>query len=263
MRIGPRPSIRSYRETELTPYKFHVSEDIYTSVVLHADVERRWKSVYHPQVLSKMLSPQDLLAWTVQRFKYAGGTLDIAKNDNPLLMDGLSPWQKLCYAATIWSYFAPLWTVPFLLSPLLYFFTGIAPVAAYDSDFYLRAVPFLALNRVAIMVGTWGISTTRGEQYFLAFFWVNLRALSEVLQGKPIKFKVTPKTQDANRHLELAVPHLFVIGLTVAGALVGGLRVLHGGAHPAAYVVNLFWCALNVWSLSPLVVAAARKVEVA
>ena len=45
---------------------------------------RRWRSVYHPRVLTRMLSPQDLLAWSIQRFKYASGTLDIALHDNPL-----------------------------------------------------------------------------------------------------------------------------------------------------------------------------------
>jgi len=67
-------------DNEFTPYRFHVSEDIYTSIMLHSDSERNWKSVMHPDVESKMLSPQDLLTWTIQRFKYAGGTLDIAKN---------------------------------------------------------------------------------------------------------------------------------------------------------------------------------------
>ena len=68
--------------TEVTPYKFHVSEDIYTSIVLHSDRERRWRSVFHPQIESRMLSPQDLQSWMVQRFKYAGGTLDIALRDD-------------------------------------------------------------------------------------------------------------------------------------------------------------------------------------
>ena len=56
-------------EEVLTPYKFHVSEDIYTSIVLHSDREREWKSYQHPYVESKMLSPQDLLTWTIQRYK--------------------------------------------------------------------------------------------------------------------------------------------------------------------------------------------------
>jgi cellulose synthase (UDP-forming) len=48
---------QSALEEEFQPYKFHVSEDIYTSIVLHSDRERGWKSILHPVVQSKMLSP--------------------------------------------------------------------------------------------------------------------------------------------------------------------------------------------------------------
>ena len=34
----------SAREAEVTPYKFHVSEDIYTSFILHSDSARKWRS---------------------------------------------------------------------------------------------------------------------------------------------------------------------------------------------------------------------------
>lgn len=249
------------RATELTPYKFHVSEDLYTSVVMHSDRERQWRSVYHPEILSKMLSPQDLLAWTIQRFKYAGGTLDIAAHDNPLFLPGLSVWQKLMYGATVWSYFAPLWTVPFLLAPVIYFFTGQTPVDTYDAAFYAHAMPFLLFNRVAFMLGTWGVPSTRGEQYYLAFFWVNLRAISDVLRGKPIKFQVTPKTREARRLVSLAWPHLTLMVLMAAGAIYRGLLVAHGVGRPSAYLANVFWSLNNVWSLSPLVFAALRRQE--
>jgi len=90
-------------ETELSPYKFHVSEDIYTSIVLHSDRTRNWKSVLHPQVEFEMLSPLDLQTWIVQRFKYAGGAIDIGINDNPVLSGGMGIRQKLMYAMTFWS----------------------------------------------------------------------------------------------------------------------------------------------------------------
>lgn len=246
------------RATELTPYQFHVSEDIYTSIILHSD---KWRSVYHPEILSKMLSPQDLLAWTIQRFKYAGGTLDIAAHDSPLRRPGLSPWQKVMYGATIWSYLAPLWTVPFLLAPIIYFFTGKAPVSAYEADFYAHALPFLICNRVAFMLGTWGVPSTRGEQYYLAFFWVNLRALADVIRGKPIKFHVTPKTRSANRFVALAWPHLTLMGLMLLGALWRGWKVAHGVGPASALLANVFWSLNNAWSLLPLTVAAVRRNE--
>jgi cellulose synthase (UDP-forming) len=111
-------------EQELTPYKFHVSEDIYTSIVLHNDPARRWKSVLHPEVESKMLSPQDLLTWMIQRFKYAGGTLDIALRDNPLLRGRMTLPQRLMYLTTFWSYLGCLWNIVFLAAPVIYLFTG-------------------------------------------------------------------------------------------------------------------------------------------
>jgi cellulose synthase (UDP-forming) len=248
------------RDLEFTPYKFHVSEDIYTSIVLHSDTSRRWKSIYHPQVLSRMLSPQDLLAFTIQRFKYAGGTLDIFWNDNPLRRPGLSGWQKLMYGTTIYSYLSPLWNVVFLLSPIAYCFTGIAPLAAYDSVFLAHLVPFLVMNRLALAVGTWGVSTYRGEQYYLAFFWLNLRALADVLRRKAIRFHVTPKTRQAGTFLALVRPQLALIALTLAGLGYGGTLLATGvRTNVAGYLTNVFWSLSNVVSLSAIVRAALRK----
>ncbi|HEX9306829.1 MAG TPA: glycosyltransferase, partial [Anaeromyxobacter sp.] len=45
------------RRIDLAPFELHVSEDLYTSLVLHADAGRGWRSVYHPRPLTRMLSP--------------------------------------------------------------------------------------------------------------------------------------------------------------------------------------------------------------
>jgi cellulose synthase/poly-beta-1,6-N-acetylglucosamine synthase-like glycosyltransferase len=250
------------RDIEFTPYKFHVSEDIYTSIVLHSDPGRRWRSIFHPRVLSRMLSPQDLLAFTIQRFKYAGGTLDIFWNDNPLRRRGLSAWQKLMYGTTIYSYFAPLWNVVFLLSPIVYCFTGLPPLRAYDTDFIAHLVPFLVLNRLALAIGTWGVNTLRGEQYYLALFWLNLRAMADVLRRRPIRFHVTPKTRQAGTFLSLVRPHLLLIALSVVGAAYGGLMVAVGlRGNVSGYLANLFWSGNNVAALLVIVLASLRRVQ--
>ncbi|HRC54316.1 MAG TPA: glycosyltransferase, partial [Kofleriaceae bacterium] len=253
-------SVESARGNEITPYKFHVSEDIYTSIILHSDRERGWTSVFHAEPLSKMLSPQDLLAWTIQRFKYAGGTLDIAKNDSPLRRP-LSRWQKLMYGTTIYSYLAPLWTMILLVMPAVYFFTGISAVTAYDAPFYGHIVPFLVVNRIAFMLATWGVDSWRGEQYYLAFFWTNLKALLHVARGLPVKFHVTPKVKQSGNFAALVLPQLAIVTLTVLGILVRGLLVLVDDSPLGPFVVNVFWGLWNVSCLMAMISVAFHKSE--
>jgi cellulose synthase (UDP-forming) len=251
-------ALEAARRIELTPFAFHVSEDICTSIALHADPERRWRSVYHPRVLTRMLSPQDLVAWSIQRFRYAAGTLDIALRANPLLRRGLTSWQKLTYAATIWGYLSPLWTVPLLLAPLVFFFTGVTPVRSFDLAFFARFVPFLVASRLAFMVRAWRIRTWRNEQIHVASFWLQLRALAHVLLRRPLRFPPTPKVGERRRAVGLVVPHLALLAATAAGIAYRGLR-LDGAATPAeatAFVSNVFWSMHNAACFAPFLAAA-------
>jgi len=250
-------------EQELTPYKFHVSEDIYTSIVLHNDAERRWKSVLHPQVESKMLSPQDLLTWMIQRFKYAGGTLDIALHDNPLFRGYMRPAQRAMYLTTFWSYLGCLWNVVFLAAPIIYLFTGIAPLSSYSGAFYWHALPFIILTELAFMVGTWGVRSWDGKASYLSFFSINFHALWTVLCGKKIKFHVTPKKRQEGNFLNLVIPQLTVIVLTLAGLLYGAWRVYVHGAQDELpnLIVNVIWGLNNVFAMLPMVRAALWKPE--
>jgi cellulose synthase (UDP-forming) len=246
-------------ETEFTPYKFHVSEDIYTSIVLHNDVDRRWKSVMHPEVESKMLSPQDLLSWMIQRFKYAGGTLDICFRDNPLFRGRMTWAQRVMYLSTFWSYFGALWNVMFLAAPIIYFFTGIAPLSSYSGAFYWHAVPFIVVTEIAFMFGMWGVWQWEGKASFLSFFPVNLRALWTVLKGEKIKFPVTPKERQEGNFLRLVIPQIVVAALTVAGFVYACFRVFGLGMHEEmpSLAVNAVWAANNVLVMLPIIRAAS------
>lgn len=245
-------------ETELTPYRFHVSEDIYTSIILHSDGTRRWRSVLHPHVESRMLSPQDLLSWTVQRFKYAGGSLDLLVHDRALLRRGLRWPARLFYAATFYSYLGGLWNAVFMVAPLVYLYSGIAPVSAYSTDFFLHLLPFLILHEVAMVLALWGLSGWRGKAGYLAFFPLNLKAIATVLKGKKIAFPVTPKVRQEGRFTRLIAPQIAVAALTAIGiawaltALALGLE-LH---TPGGVIANLFWAAANLLALSGIIRAA-------
>ncbi|RMH74467.1 MAG: glycosyltransferase [Calditrichaeota bacterium] len=247
-------------ETEITPYKFHVSEDIYTSIVLHSDPERNWKSWLQPLVESKMLSPQDLYSWAVQRFKYAGGTLDIARRDNPIFKKGLTIPQKLMYGMTIWSYLGALWNVIFLFSPVFFLFTGISPVSAYSMEFYKHILPFLIMNEIAFMVGTWGAKTWDGKASYLSFFPINLRAIWTVLKGERIKFPVTPKDRQEGNFFHLVIPQFLVMVLSAAGIIYALIRYKLGYFdNLSGLLANTFWCINNMMAMFPIVRAAFWK----
>ncbi len=245
-------------DLEFQPYKFHVSEDIYTSIALHADRERKWKSVLHPVVQARMLSPNDLLSWTVQRFKYAGGTLDIFVNDNPLVKPGLTMAQKLMYAATFYSYLSPIWNVIFLLAPIIFLFTGTAPLAGYSLDFFVHIVPFLLLNEVSKLVATWGNSNSKGRAWYLATFPLGLQALWTVLRRKKISFPVTPKDRQVGTYGKLVRWQIAIAVLTIAGLVWGWMAFMQGqsGYGLGAMLANTVWGLTNAISMLPIIRAA-------
>ncbi|OAN56744.1 glycosyltransferase [Sphingobium sp. TCM1] len=248
---------------ELTPYKFHVSEDIYTSIVLHQDRHRRWKSVLHPHIESKMLSPQDLLTWTIQRFKYAGGSLDIFFHDNPVTAPGMSLGQRLMYLTTFWSYLGAVWNLAFLVAPLIYMFFGIAPVSAYTGDFFGHALPFLIANELAFMAGTWGMSGYKGKVSYLASFPISLRALWAVLRKQKIKFPVTPKERQDGNFLHLVWPQAAIIVATLVGFCWSGIAFWLGLGNYSlgGLIANGLWGLNNILAMWVMVRAAFWKPE--
>jgi len=249
------------REQELTPYKFHVSEDIYTSIVLQQDRNRRWKSIMHPHVVSRMLSPQDLLTWTIQRFKYAGGSLDIFLHDNPITARGMSLGQRLMYLNTFWSYLGAIWNVIFLISPAIYLFTAIAPVRAYTLDFFLRLVPFLIAVELAMLFGFWGYSGYKSKISYLASFPLSLQALWAVARNKPIKFHVTPKERQEGNFLRIVWPQTAIVIATIAAIAFAIAQVLRGNGNYTleGVVANSLWGVNNIAAMSLMIRAAFWK----
>ncbi|MFM2599647.1 glycosyltransferase [Vibrio fortis] len=246
-------------DTEFTPYKFHVSEDLYTSIVLHSDRERNWRSVMHPNVESKMLSPQDLQTWTVQRFKYSGGSIDIFMNDNPIFRKGLNFKQKLMYGASFWSNLSAIWNIVFLACPIIYFLTSIAPVSAYDVTFYLHFLPYVITAELAMMTGTWGVAGYKGKTNFLSFFPVNLRALWTVLRGRKISFPTTPKERQTGNFFKLVIPQAMVFGLSLFSLLFawfGHSTGSWGDYSVGGLVLNTFWILNNMLAMWGMIAAA-------
>lgn len=238
------------------PFKFHVLEDLYTSIAIHSDPTRRWISVFHPWPLARMLSPQDLQSWMIQRFKYAAGAIDILVNDNPLFRRGLPMATRLMYAATFWANLSGLWSPLLVAAPILYLFTGLAPVRAYQVEFFMFIAPFVLSTELALRAASRGVPSWSGRLAYIAAFPLFLQALWTVLRGRRIAFPVTPKTREQGRFLHLVIPQIAILALSAAAVLAGVWRAQHGALTITGLVVNSFWCALNGMAMWKLVSAA-------
>jgi len=175
---------------------------------------------------------------------------------------GLTLGQRLMYMTTMWSYFGAIWNMTFLCAPIVYLFTGIPPVKAYSIDFLIHLIPFLILNEIALMIATWGVSSTRGSQYYIASFPIVFKAYWKVLKGEKIKFRVTPKTRQSGNFLSLVRPQLVIIVVTLAGLLFNAILLLTGHRHNyAGFAINCIWSIYNLSALMVIVRAACWKLE--
>jgi cellulose synthase (UDP-forming) len=239
----------------------HISEDLYTSLLIHNSHVTKWKSLVHPEVECKMLSPQDLDSWVKQRSRYATGSLDIffSKN-NPLMLKSLTWAQKISYFTTMYAYFAPFWLLVFLVSPIVFFFTLTPPVMAFNFDFFKYFIPFMLLNVTVFTIGTWGIDTTRSEQYYLSSFWMNIKSFFHVIGKHAMQFSVTEKNRHITKNMMHIVPHLIIMSLTFCGILYNLILIIKG-VHPSysAFTANAIWGTYNIYQLSAFVRAAFWK----
>jgi len=252
---------KAIEEIDVEYISFHTSEDIYTSLLVHAHKQKEYKSVLHPDVESKMLSPMDLMTWAAQRFRYAGGTIDLVTQEfGRFFKKGLSLGQKLMYFSTFWSYTGAIWLVILLSSPIIFMFTNIAPVQSYSMDFFIHLIPFLFVNQVALMIATWGINSNRGGQFFISISPIVLKAFWDVIRRRPIKFVVTSKTAKSGNFLGLVKIQIALIILYAVAIIYSTVLHLIGDRiFLTGYSVNLMWSLFNMLSLWTIVQAAMFK----
>src|SRR5690606_22094528 len=190
-----------------------VTEDIETSLLLHA---RGWKSVYHGESVAYGLAANSAAAFQIQHGRWAQGAMQVLRDFNPLTCPGLSLPQRIGYFYSLSSYFVGLQKLIFYAAPVVFFFTGVLPIAALDADFLVRFVPYLLLSIFLVEMLSRGLGFTWiAERYQMAKFWTYVRALPTFFTKRPIPFRVTPKGPG---HVPFATyaPHLALMLVTVA-----------------------------------------------
>ncbi|MGR3467271.1 MAG: glycosyltransferase, partial [Shimia sp.] len=223
-------ALRRYRQagsrspSRIEPFRFHVSEDMLTSLCLHGT--GRWKSIFHPDVEARMLSPWSVDAWAAQKLKYAGGTFDVFLRTRAGRLSGIGWPVFLHYAATFASYVAGLVQVLLLFAPMVALATGLAPVSGYSSEFFLHLVPMLLMNELALVVTAKGADLHQGRLQQAINFPFAFQAFIQVLLGRRIGFRPTPKVPGRRRSFRYVRYHIAVLGLMLASILWGVIALL-------------------------------------
>lgn len=242
----------------LTAFNYHVSEDIFTSIRLHADPVVPWKSVMHSRVLSQQLSPQDLGSRFIQLFKYAGGSLDLCLNRGVLFAKGLSLKQRLMYFSTFFGYLSCLHTLVLLFAPVVYLFSGVSPVANLGGIYLFYFAPAVLFSELALLVASGGIGDWKARAWNVSLFALHLRALARVLRRRPIRFEVTPKQRQEGRFTGLVWPNWLVVAANGLGLAVAWPAFALGlvDYRPSALVLVSFFALTNAVLMVPMLYAA-------
>ncbi|MEO0357504.1 MAG: glycosyltransferase family 2 protein, partial [Pseudomonadota bacterium] len=238
----------------LQPFHFHVSEDIFTSIKLHGSASD-WRSVYHPWVEARMLSPWSLDAWAAQKLKYAGGTYDIFLNQSAPWCAGMSWRVRLHYLSTFVSYLLVFPMLVLFFAPIVTMVTGVAPVAAYSAEFFVHLLPMAVAADLALLVGCKGYDIQSCRVLNLVTAPYLFRGFFQALLRRKIGFRPTPKIRKSGSEFRFVRWQSAGLAILVTAAGFGLFQYF--AANPkftlGLLIVNGFWLGYNAVCLLRLI----------
>ncbi len=230
--------------------EFNIAEDFLTSLFIH---EKGWKSVYVPEVLAEGLAPEDFLSYSKQQFRWARGSLEVIFRYNPLFRKGLTFMQKFQYLASASYYLSGVIVLLNALLPLIFFFTGAAPITTSTMALAAAFLPYIILTLYNLQLSSNFTYTFRSLSFSIGSFVIHIQAVLAVLFKQKSSFTVTSKTQLTGNFLYLVTPHLVYIALSLIGITYA--ITVHG--FTPAVVTNAAWALLNCGMFIPFILAAS------
>jgi cellulose synthase/poly-beta-1,6-N-acetylglucosamine synthase-like glycosyltransferase len=180
-----------------------VTEDMYLAIKL---LEKKGRVLYHAEHLAVGEAPLDLRQIFQQRSRWAKGTIQILRFDNPLTNDHLDWVQRLAFFNACWSYITSAFMNPlFVVINAFGILFGLFPVR--DIDF---ATAMLFVSYYTLFYGIIHFTPCPFQHYLSLwvvgkmghfFSFMSLKAIMNVtFRTKVVDFKVTTKkaVQSAN-----------------------------------------------------------------
>lgn len=205
------------------------------------------------------LATESLSRHIGQRIRWARGMAQIMRSHNPLLGRGLSLGQRICYISASLHFFYGLPRLVFLTAPLAYLFFGAHVFQASALMILAYAFPHILhaqLTNYRIQ-GKFRHSFWN-EVYESVLAWYLMRpTLATLINPDSATFNVTSKggtTNEAYFDWTLARPYIVLLGLNLAGMIIGLWMLINSGGDRGL----MFTAALNLlWTLHNIVICSA------
>ena len=195
-----------------------LSEDYFTGVRISS---RGYKLVYLGESLSAGLSAENIAGHTLQRLRWARGTLQtFFIKANPLTIPGMTLIQRLAHFDGILLWINSVFNVVFLLMPIAFLFLDIVPYKTTFQESLYFFTPFYILQ-----ISTFAWLNCRSRSVLISHIYnlskcfpVSLTVIQTMFNPFSKGFQVTPKGTSRDRfsyNWTLAAPLIVVFILTM------------------------------------------------
>jgi len=224
-----------------------VTEDFAASIALHPS----WRSIYLTDILATGLGPLDVPSYLKQQGRWALGTLGVFRTHwREILLPkkhGLRIGQRVQYLLACTHYLCGLRDLIYLVSPILFIFTGIPAVrSTYLSDYLWHFIPYCLLSAAALWYAARNITGLRGIIIGFGSFPVLLASLLSVVLRRKVGFAVTSKQRGGKRSLSYLWVYFLFLLLCVAG-LFWATQVK--GQEQTSLFISLLWVVYSMLML--------------
>jgi cellulose synthase/poly-beta-1,6-N-acetylglucosamine synthase-like glycosyltransferase/transposase len=224
-----------------------VTEDFAASIALHPS----WRSIYLTDVLATGLGPLDIPSYLKQQGRWALGTLGVFRTHwREILLpkkQGLRMGQRVQYFLACTHYLCGLRDLIYLVSPMLFIFTGIPAVrSTYLSEYLWHFLPYGLLGAIALWYSARSITGLRGIIIGFGSFPVLIGSLLSVVFQRKVGFAVTSKQRGKKRSLSYLWVYFFFLLLCVA-SLFWATQVK--GQQQTSLFISVLWVVYSMLML--------------
>lgn len=230
-----------------------ITEDIHTSIRLHS---RGFKIIYHDELLAYGIAPQTLNSFSVQRLRWAQGTMQLLRTkENPLWVKGFSLAQRLSYFASMVTYFDAYQKLIYLFIPVFILLTGKIPFSTSLVSFLIRWIPYYLLGMISsIALGRGSYKYFEIEKYNFLKIFTFIKATFILIFPKELVFKVTPKNVDNSlkfQDRQKLRGFYVVFGIALFSVIIGVgnlfLEITASYTLRSPVAAAFFWSAFNMF----------------